>query len=238
MSQDSALEFRQDHALINAVVSVVIPVVILHKLSTPWGPLPALIFALSFPLGYGLYDFYRRKKINPISALGFVNVLVTGGLAVLGIGGVWFSLKEAFFPFLIGVFIWLSSLTEKPVVRTFLINPAVMNWHAIQDRLRQNQTEAQFDRHIRLSTRFLGGSFFLSSALNFSLALNIFSPLDPSLDSTAKSIALNHQIARMTSWSMLVIMIPLAIVLVFVLWHLLKGIERMTGLKMDEILKN
>jgi len=238
MSQAPVMEFRQDHAIINAVVSVVIPVVILHKLSTPWGPLHALIFALSFPLCYGLYDFYRKKRLNPISALGFVNVLVTGGLAVLGIGGVWFSLKEAFFPLLIGVFIWISSMTEKPVIRTFLINPSVMNWDEILNRLQKNNVEAEFDRHVRLSTRFLAGSFFLSTILNFSLALNIFLPLDPTLDDTAKSIALNHQIAQMTSWSMVVIMVPLALVLIFVLWHLLKGIERLTGLKMEEILKN
>lgn len=238
MSQGSPLEFRQDHAIINAIVSVVIPVVILHKLSTPWGPMKALIFALSFPLCYGLYDFYRKKRMNPISALGFINVLVTGSLAILGIGGVWFSLKEAFFPFIIGVFIWVSSLTEKPVVRTFLINPSVMNWDQILSRLQQNQKEAEFDRHVKLSTRLLAGSFFISTALNFTLALNIFSPLDPTLDETAKSIALNHQIAQMTSWSMIVIMVPLALILIFVLWHLLKGIERLTGLKMDEILKN
>ena len=163
------MEFRQDHAIINAVVSVVIPVVILHKLSTPWGPLRALIFALSFPLCYGLYDFYRKKRLNPISALGFINVLVTGGLALFGIGGLWFSLKEAFFPLLIGVFIWISSMTEKPVVRTFLINPSVMNWDEILNRLQKNNVAAEFARHIRLSTRFLAGSFFLSTILNFSL---------------------------------------------------------------------
>jgi hypothetical protein len=238
MSQGSPLEIRQDHALINALVSIVIPVVILHKLSVPWGPLNALFFALSFPLGYGVYDFYRKKKLNPITALGFINVMVTGSLAVLGIGGVWFSIKEAFFPFIIGVFIWISSLTKKPVVRTFLINPSVMNWDQILSRLQQNQTEAEFDRHVKLSTRFLAASFFISTALNFTLALNIFSPLDPSLDNTAKSIALNQQIAQMTSWSMIVIMVPLGVILIFVLWHLLKGIERLTGLKVDEILKS
>src|SRR6476661_3851756 len=99
---------KQEHGLLNLVFNILIPVLILNKGSAKIGSLPALIIALAFPLGFGLFDLYKKRKWNPLSILGFTNVMVTGSLAVLGLGGIWFSLKEAFFPFLIGAFVWWS----------------------------------------------------------------------------------------------------------------------------------
>ena len=45
---------------------------------------PSLIFAIAliFPLAYFIYDFFTRKNINVISILGFINILLTGGIGV------------------------------------------------------------------------------------------------------------------------------------------------------------
>ena len=53
-----------------------------HWLGPKWG----LIVALVFPLGYGVYDFVRRRKTNFISVLGFVSVLLSGGLGLMKLG--------------------------------------------------------------------------------------------------------------------------------------------------------
>lgn len=229
---------KQENGFLNLIFNILIPVVILNKASDKIGAVLALVIALAFPLVYGLYDLYQKRKWNPLSVLGFTNVLVTGSLAVLGLGGMWFAVKEAFFPFLIGVFVWYSASKDNPFIRSFLLNPNTLNVDAIEEKLKANQKENDFLRHLQLSTRLLACSFFISAALNFGLAQRIFTPLDSSLASEARSVALNQQIAQMTSWSTLVIVLPSMIFLVAILWYLLKGIRELTGLKTEEILKS
>ena len=40
--------------------------------------------ALIFPIIYFIFDLFKRKNINVISILGFVNILLTGGIGVFG----------------------------------------------------------------------------------------------------------------------------------------------------------
>ncbi len=229
---------KPEHGLLNLVFNILIPVLILHKASEKIGAGYALMLALSFPLGFGLFDLYRKRKWNPMSILGFTNVMVTGGLAVMGLGGIWFSIKEAFFPFIIGAFIFWSAQGEKPFVRSFLINANTMNLELIDEKLKANQAEAEFTKHLKNSTRLLSCSFFLSALMNFILSQRIFLPLDPALTSEQKSLLLNHQIAEMTSWAMAVLLVPTLIFLIGILWYLLRGIRQLTGLQTDEILKS
>lgn len=229
---------KQENGILNILINVVIPVLILNKLSARMGPGPALILALAFPIVYGIYDFIRRRKMNWFSFLGLINVGVTGSLALLGLGGIWFAIKEASFPALIGIFVFFSAFTAKPFVETLLLNPQLMDLDKVHQRLKEHNKESEFKRHLAFSTQMLSGSFFLSAVINFLLAVKIFTPLDSTLDETAKSIALNEQIAQMTSYTMMVLLVPTMLFLVFILWHLLKGIRDLTGLKTEEFLKN
>lgn len=228
---------KPEHGILNLVFNVIVPAVILHKASNRLGPLPALLIALAFPLGFGIYDLWKKKKWNPLSILGFTNVLVTGSLAVLGLGGIWFSIKEAFFPFAIGVFVWFSAKKEKPLIHAFLINHQTMHVDTIDTKLRENQKEKEFVEHLQFSTKLLAGSFFFSAILNFFLAQRIFVQLDANLDATALAVALNQQIGEMTAWSAGVIVVPSTCFLIYILWYLLKGIRELTGLTTEQILK-
>lgn len=240
-AQDSALlsqtQKPPSHGLVSIACNVIIPVMILNKLSSHLGALSALLLALSFPFGFGIYDFYKDKKLNPLSLLGFLNVSVTGSLAVLGLGGIWFCLKEAFFPFLIGVFVLISAFKKSPFVRTLFLNPQLLHLDKVEAILAERNKGLEFESHVKKSTILLSGSFFLSAALNFGLSLRIFKELDPSMSAEAKSLMLNSQIAEMTQWSFLVIMLPSMIFLIFILWYMMHGIRQLTNLKMEEILK-
>jgi hypothetical protein len=216
----------------------VIPVFVLNKLSEKLGPGNALILALMFPLGYGIYDWIYRKKINAISALGLLNVTITGGLALLGLGGIWFSLKEAAFPLLIGIFVWFSANSENPFIKMLLINPQVMHVDKIESKLKELNNQSLFMQHLSTSTRLLALSFFISAVFNFTLAQFIFLPLPEGLPQTEKSLLLNQQIAQMTSWSFLVIMVPSMLFLIFIFYHLLNGIKKLTQLTMEDIVRN
>jgi hypothetical protein len=228
---------KQENALVNLIFNIAIPVFILNKGSKVMGALPALLIALAFPLAFGLFDLYKKRKWNPFAVLGFTNVLVTGSLAISGFDGIWFSIKEAFFPFLIGIFVWISALKDKPLVQSFLMNAHTMNLDMIDEKLKAKQKETEFLKLLQLSTKLLACSFFLSAILNFALAEHIFKPLDAALDSEAKSVMLNEQIAEMTTYSFGVIVVPSMIFLMIILIHLLRGIGKLTGLETKDILK-
>lgn len=228
----------KENGLLNLVFNIVLPVLILNRLSKFIGPLNALILALAFPLGYGAYDLIKRRKTNAFSILGLLNVLLTGGLAVLGLNGFWFAVKEAAFPSLVGLFVLGSAFTKRPFIETLFLNPSVMRVDLLEQRLQEHGKQQEFHLHMRNATIWLSLSFAFSAILNFALARRIFINIDPTMSSEAQSMALNDQIAQMTTWSMAIIMVPSMIFLLGVFWYLMRGIKKHAGLSMDELVND
>lgn len=226
-----------ENAFLNLVFNIVLPVFILNKASDKIGALYALLIALAFPISYGIYDVVKRRKVNFFSVLGLLNVGITGGLALSGLGGIWFAIKEAAFPAMIGLFVAGSAFTDKPFIRTLVLNPQAMNWALVDEKLKSLQRESEFLKLLKTATFLLSGSFAVSAILNFWLAIRIFVPLDPSLAPEQRSILLNEQIAQMTSLGMGVIFVPSVLILMGILFYLFRGITKTTGLSLQEILK-
>lgn len=233
-NEDSPLQ-----AFLNILFNIILPVVILDKLSKQFGtdgPLIALIVGLSFPICYFLYEYFKFKKKNIISVLGFVNILFTGGFALLKLEGIWFACKEAFFPFLIGVAVLYSSYTTKPFIKFLIYNPSVLHINILEQRLKEQNTWQLFEQHLKKATMFLSFSFFVSAILNFVLAVWIFQPIDLALAENQRAILLNEQISKMTWMSMVVIVIPSMLMLLLIMRFLAKGIKQYSGLSFMELL--
>jgi hypothetical protein len=228
----------KDNALVNILFNVVIPVFILNKGSERLGAPTALLLALAFPIAFGIWDSRRRKQINMISVLGVINVSITGGLALTGLGGLWFCAKEAAFPALIGAFVAFTAWGKKPFIQTMLINPQAMNIDLIDQKISERGAQNEFQSLLKKSTLMLAASFFVSSILNYIVALRVFLPFESSLSSEAKAQILNQQIAQMTSLSLLSIMLPSMIILMLVLFYLLNRLGKITGLTMNELMKS
>lgn len=228
---------KSENALLNLFFNILIPIFVLNKGSDPLGPLPALGLALLFPLGYGIYDLLRRRKVNAFSIIGLLNVSLTGGLAVSGLGGFWFAVKEAVFPLIIGVFVAGSAFTKKPLIQSLVINPQAMKWELIEQRLHELHREHDFLQLIRRATLLLAGSFLVSAILNFVLANRIFLPIDPLLTDVEKGQILNAQIAEMTGLSFVVIMLPSILMLIGIMIYLFRGITKTTGLTLQEMIR-
>lgn len=236
MSEKVPAKQKPENGFLNIIFNILIPVFILNKGSRLMGPLPALLIALAFPLGYGAYDLFKRRKTNALSILGLLNVTVTGSLALYGLHGIWFSIKEAAFPALIGLFVFGSAFTRKPFIETLLMNPSIMRTDLIQEKLTANGNTENFHRHMRMATFGLTLSFIFSAVCNFILAERIFLPIDSALDAAQQNVMLNEQIAQMTTWAMVVVMVPSVIFLLGIFWYLLRGIHKFSGLTTDQIL--
>ena len=230
---------KRENPFLNIAFNIIVPVLILQKgskLPIPHAATWALVVALLFPIGYATYDYRVRKTKNWMSLIGLINILMTGTLALMSLEGIWFAVKDALFPMILGVGVLASTWTKSPFMATLALNPQVLNVERIKEQLNLRGQQAEFAAHLRASTRLFALSFFISAVLNFILARRIFSDIPPEIGATERAQILNDQIAHMTSMSFVVIMVPLLIFSAFVFWHLFGGIQRLTGLKLDDIL--
>lgn len=112
-----------------------------------------------------------------------------------------------------------------------------MKVELLESRLEQRGHRLSFHQHMRTATMLLALSFAFSAVLNFILARRIFIGIDVGLTDDAQSIIRNQQIADMTFWSMIVIMVPSILFLMGIFWYLMRGIQKYAGLNTTEILR-
>ncbi|MEM6300012.1 MAG: VC0807 family protein, partial [Bacteroidota bacterium] len=205
-------------SFLNILLNIVIPVVILNKFNEQLGATWALVLALAFPIGYGLYELATEKKVNPISVIGLVSILLTGAIGLLKLPPEWVAIKEAAVPLVIGVFVLFSLRTPFPVVRKLLYNEALFDKPKIEAQIKNVAQREAFDRIFVTATYWLAGSFLLSSILNYALAKYL-------VKSPAGTAAFNEEIGQMTAWSFPVIAVPSMLVMFFALWTILKGLK-------------
>ncbi|MEK6773919.1 MAG: VC0807 family protein [Bdellovibrionota bacterium] len=232
----NASKNEQGNPFLNMLFNIFLPILILNKGTQVFGAVNALILALAFPLGFGAVDWWNRKKTNFFSLLGLINIALTGGFALSGLTGFWFAVKEAAFPALIGIFVLASAYTSKPFIQSLFLNPQIINVNLLKNRVDAAHRQKDFYNLLKASTILLSLSFVLSALLNFLLASRIFQPLDPQLEESLKSGMLNEQIAEMTKWSFLVILLPSMAVLILVFAYLIRGLRKITGLTLEEII--
>lgn len=224
---------KKESLLLSIILNIALPSLVLTKFSSPdkLGPLYGLLVGLSFPFIYGIYDFISRRNFNLISVLGIVSTGLTGGFSLMKLDNHWIAVKEAAIPFVIGVFILGSILRNKPMIKTFLYKPEIIKVDKIESILEKNDTIADFDKLLNQSTLIFAVSFFVSSILNYVLAKII-------LISSPGSEAFNQELGKMTMLSYPVIVIPSTLVLLVSCWHLIKGVKRLTGLTLEEVVNS
>lgn len=249
---------HQEHPLANILVNVLIPVLSLSYLSKdpefqraigkavqPWhiGPVKALIVALAFPLVYGIHHFIKTRKTNFFSALGLISVLLTGGLTIF----LWnhdgtikpnahilFGLKEASIPFILGLAVIGSHYTPNPLLRTFLYSDSMFDIPKIERLVDDKNGIAIYEKILLQATYLFAASFFISTFLNFGLAIHFLGDLDHTAPN-AREIY-NERVAKLTAWGFAVIGLPILVFLFLTLRRLISQLSKLTGLKEEEIM--
>lgn len=222
---------RQENLLVNLLFNIVIPTLILTKLSGPdrLGPEWGIIIALSFPIGYGIRDYRRAQKVNLFSALGVFSVIMTGGLSLLEVDPKYIAIKEAAIPAIFGLATLISLKTPYPLVRTLLYNDMVLDTQRIDAALHQHGNTNAFERALVRASWLLAASFFLSSVLNYVLA-RVLLVAPPGTE------AFNSQLGKMTALSFPVIAVPAMLIMMGALFYLFRKIGKLTHLELDDII--
>lgn len=223
---------KQESLLLNLFCNIIVPTIILTKFSGDQylGIKLAIIVALAFPGAYGIYDFFYRGKFNFFSGLGIVSVTLTGGISLLEMDPIYIAIKEASIPGVLGIATLLSLKTSQPLIHTLILNESVMDVKKVNSALEDNNSQQQFQQLLLNASWILAGSFFLSSLLNYLLTVII-------LTAEPGTVAFNEQLGKMTALSFPVIALPATAVLMGNLFYLFRGITKLTGLTLEEIIK-
>lgn len=217
--------------LVELGVCIILPTIILKKLSgeAQLGVTWALVLALSLPLGFAIYNFYRERKFGLVPVLGFISILLTGVIGLLKLPAEYIALKEAAVPLVIGLATLISLKTPYPLVKTFLYNDLVMQTNKVNAALEERNHQQAFEKVLQKSTYIIAFSFLVSTILNYTLAKII-------VTAEAGTEAFNDQLGTMTILSYPVIVVPCMIITIYALFYLFKNIKKLTGLKFEEVI--
>lgn len=222
---------KRENPFISLVFNIVIPTLILTKLSSPdkLGQLNSLIIAVLFPLTYGIIDMIKSKKVNKISLLGLISVFLTGVVGVLKLDPQLLAIKEASVPAIIGIAVLITAKTKNPLTKMFLMNDTIFNVEKIEQKLEETQNTEVFNKKLYNSTFMLALSFLVSSVLNYILAKVI-------VVSPAGTEEFNKELGQMMAYSYPVIVIPSMIIMGVSLWYVMSNLTKLTGFKIEDVM--
>lgn len=217
--------------LTDLFISILIPSLILMKLSEDeyLGATWALVVALIFPLGWGIWERVTSHKTNFIAVLGLISVILTGGIGLLELDAQWLAVKEAAIPGLIAIGVLISTRTRYPLIRTLLYNPNVMNVDKIHAILEEKGFTTLFETRLAKANYFLSGTFIFSAIMNYVLARWI-------VTSPSGSPAFNEELGQLTLVSYPMIALPSMLMMLGIFYYLWKTIHGLTGLSLENIL--
>ena len=223
---------RRENLLLNLVCNIAVPTIILMRFSSDkWlGPLWGLVVALAFPIGYGVWDFARRRHANVISMVGFASVLLSGGLGLMKLDGFWFAVKDGAVPLVIGVAVLVTAGSRRSLVRQFLYNDQIIDTVRVDAALDARGNREAFARLLKRASWWLAGTFLVSAALNFFLARYL-------IRGTPGTEEFNAGLGRMHLWNWPVIVLPSMVMLVAILWRLISGVQRLSGLEQEAVFR-
>ncbi|EID0059136.1 MFS transporter [Vibrio vulnificus] len=221
---------KKSNPLVEILFNVFVPSFILMKFSGEehLGTALALVVALLFPIVYGGIDLIRNKKFNFISALGFVSVLLTGGIGLLELDTKWLALKEALIPGLIGLAVFGSTFTRYPLMQKMVLNDTVLNLDLITQRLKERGKTDAFERCLMSSNYLFASTFAFSSVMNYFLATWI-------VTSPAGTVEFNEELGKLTLYSYPVIAIPSMLMMFGIFYYVWRQIRSMTSLETEQI---
>lgn len=222
---------KKENPLSNLLFNIALPAIVLMKLSKEeyLGPTWGLVFALAIPAAYFFYDFFKNGNKNFISILGFISILLTGGIGLLELSPGIYAIKEALIPLIIGVAVIALVRTKYSVFNKLLYRPEVFEVEKIDNLLQEKSNVALFQKKMYFANFFLATSFFVSAVLNFVLATAI-------VKSPAGSVEFNNEVARMTMLSYPVIVVPSMLILIGVFYFFIRDIKNLTGLTFEEMI--
>ncbi|MFN7343392.1 MAG: hypothetical protein ACK5TA_08655, partial [bacterium] len=127
-----------------------------------------------------------------------------------------------------------SHWSKTPLLRSFLYSDSIFDINKIERKVNEIGKQVEYNKVLLSSTILFGMSFFISTFLNFGLAMYFLGDLDHT--SADASEIYNEKVAKVTGWGFVVIGLPIMVFLFFTLRKLLGGLRDLTGFKDEELM--
>ncbi len=218
--------------LAELILTIALPSLVLDQLSKPTslGPFWALVVSLLFPLGFGAWCLWKKKKWTVFSVLGIVTILLSGSLGLLKLDAFWFAVKESAMPVMLGVAFPLTHRFGRPLINALIMQPHLLNVKALNAALAGEAKRGAFEAALFRASCGMGLGMVVSSVANFFLALWVLGGKEPGSEAFVKGIG------KLNWMSLLVIGVPMMGVVLLVFFWLLRQMERITGLDRDDLM--
>ncbi len=141
-----------------------------------------------------------------------------------------FAWKEAAVPLILAALIFFSHKGKKPLVKTLLLNPDLLDMPKIEAAVEKTNSRGGYEKLLWTSTLLLTATMLLSAVLNYFLAMYFLANKIPG------SPEYTAAIGAQTGWGYLVVGVPSLAMMAFSLFRLFKGLKTLTGLETDEIM--
>ncbi len=220
------------NSLAELALTIVLPSIVLGHLSAPsrLGPAGALAVSLLFPVAFAAWCWWKRSGWNLVTVIGFVSVLLSGGLGLLELDASWFALKESVMPLALGAAFPLSHRFGKPLINALLMQPHLINLPAVKAALGTPEKTAAYQNALQRGSWGIGLAIMGSSAGTFLLALHLLRGKAPGSEAFVRGIGT-------LNWaSALVIGVPLCAVMLLVFLWLIRRVQSITGLERADLM--
>ena len=239
---------KEENPLINIMINVLLPTIVLSKLSKEGealyqlGPKWAMIVALALPLGYGIWHWVKHRRLNIFSTVGMGAILLTGLITIY----LWsndsakphvawiFGIKEAIQPLILGSLFLITRRSSSPLFRTFIYNDSIFDIKRIEKSVAENDLISLYEGLIWKCTLYFFGSFCLSAVLNLGMAHYFLGDLAPDLPNWKEEY--NGIVGSITLWGFAAIGVPMMVVAGYILYMMINGLEKLTGLDKESLL--
>jgi hypothetical protein len=223
---------KKPNPLLELAVTIVAPSLILMQFSDKaWlGDRWALLLALALPVGWGLWDGLRRRKVNGLSLIGIVSTLLTGGIGLMQLDAHWFAIKEGSVPALMGLVIAGSAWTRHPLIHALVFDADLMDVERIRQRLAERHNTEAFEVRLRQGTLLLALTFLLTAIASYALARWL-------VTSAAGSDSFNQELGRLTLLSWPLVALPSMLMMLGLMFWLGRCARQLTGMSLNDMFR-
>jgi hypothetical protein len=210
-------------------VAIIAPSIVLTMGEPYFGNTGTLLVALAFPLAWGAWDGWRRRRVSIFTVIGAVSTLLTGGIGLMKLDAGWLAIKEGAVSGAIGLAVAVSAWTKRPLIHLLVFDAALLDRERIARALAERGTTETFEARLRQGTLWLAATFFFSAAANYALTRWL-------VQSPAGTEAFNAELGRLTLLSWPLIALPSTAMMAALLWWLARCARQLTGLELQDLL--
>jgi hypothetical protein len=210
--------------------TIVLPIVILLTLSGDdrLGPIPALLFSLAFPIGYGTWEFRRSRTFDTTAMVGIVSTLLTGVIGVFELSPQLFAVKEAAVPILFAALIVISQYTRMPIVR--LLFDQTIHKQQVYDAVASRNTNLEMAQLMTRTSWLWAGTMVMSGIMRYALAEIV-------VTSEPGTPAFNHELGLMNLLRLPTVTVATMVLMIGTIAYLVRSTARVTGLAPREFFR-